>query len=321
MNDVYVHPLFNLQPIAFQSFSEWKGRWDSTRVLGEKFGLLHCVQIMECWPETRQDFVFFLLDVANGYRTGSPFHDWRGYGCNETNKALDAISRKAFDVLCVKLFAPGKEGYAPYWWWMLEKQETFDKLLSFCLPEAKNYMPPYEGEKVSHQTEVFGSFLEDFSQLGWTYDENEEGTRLRLIAARPQFIEILRRIRQLNWLNKPMRDFGREFPELDEPCLKKLRDMAFEESWRLPTEDCASDHFGSRKPKTLHEAILGGSAAAEILIMDSIRKKEKKRIAALYEESLRKREALERQQRLEEIRKAKAVLEKQEAQFALGSSS
>ncbi|OGZ79394.1 MAG: hypothetical protein A2528_03760 [Candidatus Staskawiczbacteria bacterium RIFOXYD2_FULL_37_9] len=330
MSEASKHPLEGLCPSDIQAFADWKSRWDGTPVLGEKLGLLHCLQVMKYWPDTRKQTVFFLLDIANGYRTGKPFHNWQGYNASEINEGLDMISKKAFDVLCVRLFAPTKNDYPSQWKWMLVTQETFEKLLQFCLPEAENYRLPYDGEQVSHQTEVFGRFLLEFSQLGWVHDfspsefsrnkdVNLAEIRARLIAARPQFMEILRYIRQLSRLNKPMRDFSNEFPELDGACLKKLKEMAFRASLNLPWQEVGATAY-FRKPETLHEAILGGSVAAEILVINSIRQKEKKRIHALYEESLHRRHELDRQQELERIRKAQAILEQQAAKLAANAA-
>ncbi len=314
------HPLANLFPSKFQSFDEWLARWNSTKVLGEKLGLLHCLQVTEYWLDKREQTAFFLLDVADGHRTGKPFHyNWREHDAKNTNKNREIISRKAFDVLCVKLFTAGKEGYPPLWWWMLSNQESFDKLLWFCRPEADNYDRPYKGEEVRHQTEVFGEFLQDFARLGWAYDgslyqyrhdENPEEIRARLVAARPQFIEILCYLRQLWWLNQPMSGFSTDFPELDRACLAKLKGIALGTDLPLPEQDINASSDCIRRPKTLHEAICGGSVAAEILVLHSIRQREQKRIAGLFEASRRRWQEAERQQKLRLVAKQQDALAK-----------
>jgi len=324
------HPLADLIPTCFQSFDEWLARWNSTTVLGERLGLLHCLQVMDYWPKEREQSVFFLLDVANGHLTGEPFRyrTWHDYYTGHINKNRETISRKAFDVLCVKLFASGKEGYPPLWWWTLAKQETFDKILQFCEPKAGNYDRPYDGKKGSHQAEVFGGFLQEFTRLGWAYNgrsrfyrddqtENVEEIEARMVVARPQFIEIINYLGQLNWLNRPMSDFGSGFPALDSACLAKLKDIAFRSELLLPQQDYHAS-IGRRKAKTLHEAIRGGSVAAEILVLHSIRRKVDRQCAALWEESRRKHDELERQAELAKIQKAIDALDIQATKLSGG---
>ncbi len=320
-----VHPLANFMPTSFQSFDDWLARWNSATVTQERLGLLHCMQTIEYWLEKTEQSVFFLLDVANGWETGNPFRCYhRHYNADDINKSREIISRKAFDVLCVKLFASGKQDYPPLWWWMLEKQETFDKLLNFCGPEARNYYKPFAGGQVSHQVEVYGSFLQEFSRLGWTYSRrsnrqgevaNEDEIRARLVAARPQFIDILRYLGQLNWLNRPMGCYGGDFPELDKPSISKLREIVFETELLLPPQDFHSPAEHSRKPKNLREAILGASVAAEVLVLNDIRLAERNRIKAAWRKSRRKHENMERISRLEKIEKAKRTLDEEAARL------
>ena len=316
------HPLANLYPTAFQSFDEWLARWNSTTVLWEKLGLLHCLQTMEYWLKGREQTVFFLLNVADGHRTTNPFYRHSDYISESGIEGCKAISRKAFDVLCAKLFNPGKENYPPLWWWMLEEQETFDKLLWFC--NSDNYSPPYDEKKVSHQTEIFGGFLREFSRLGWTYNPTQrsfdravdvENIRVRMIAARPRFIEILHWIRQLRWLNKPNSAFSSDFPELDQACLAKLREIAFREDLPLPARDINASSMVCSRPKTLREAICGGSIAAEIIVLHSIRRREQKRLAGLFEASRRRWQEAQRRDELRQVAQQQETLAKRAAEL------
>ncbi len=311
------HPLLEFVPTVFESFDEWMLRWQGTTVLAEKLGLLHC-----CTEEGRQycpEMVSFLLMVANHYDSEYRFtveseHSY--YGDNARNRRT--IARKAFDVLCLKFFKGKTDGHQPLWWWMLQpKHEAlFQKVLWFLqTDDYSNSSGYYRGiTPRDHHGEIFQKFLQDFAKLGWEFESlanryydgevGGEKTEKRMIATRPQFIEILRRLRILDWLNDK---------ELDEASIKRLTELALEQNMYLPRQEVCVDN--RRKPKTLAEAVLGGSVAAQVVVLHQIREKERKRINALYEASARERRRQNNQLELDRITEEKAFLERRAAEL------
>ena len=287
--------------------------------MAEKLGLLHSLTSKNGWWSEEPELVSLLLSVADGCADES-FVDVRNYhlyGPQTEAESRRSIAKKAFSVLCLKFFRSSERNREPLWWWMLQHEVLFQKVLWFlrlrsggsnrlcncnCICDSSS----------DHQQGIFRNFLREFSRLGWDFRCPESRRRLdekakrlvkqRLVAARPQLIDVLSELGELNWLN------GKDL-ELDVKSIEKLTEMALGNSLFLPPEK-VSDGFNSLgEPKNLEQAVLGGSVAAQVVLLHQIKEKERRRINALYEASERRRQERQRATELDNIEKVKKELD------------
>lgn len=324
------HPLLEFVPAIFNSFEEWLAKWNTATYLAEKLGLLHSLTIEKSWWNEER-LVSFLLGVADGCDDYCNFRvDKESGGYNNTYMIDNAekrknIAEKAFSVLCLKFFKDGAGNEKPLWWWMLENETLFRKVLWFLRLDDGYRRRLFNRHLIgtddsnNHQKEVFRVFVDKFARLGWKFhsmserhhdEKTDELVRNRLVASRPQFIEILYELGELNWLNGQ---------ELDTASLKKLTKLALDQDLNLPRTNVYDSSSSYRKPISLEEAVLGGSVAAQIVLLHRIRENEQKRINALYEESKRQQQSKERQLQLNEVEAQRRKLE-QKAKKLIESS-
>lgn len=312
------HPLMEFVPIVFNSFEEWLAKWNGTNYLAEKLGLLHSLTTKNGWW-LESELVSLLLSVADGYANESFVVDgsYNLYGGQPAEaESRKSIANKAFSVLCLKFFRKGKNE-EPLWWWMLEHEVLFQKVLWFLRPRPGGLNCLYNRGSVwdsssDHQQEIFRNFLRKFSRLGWDFhcpesrrhwDEKAmDLAKQRLVATRPQLIDVLRELGELNWLN------GRDM-ELDAESVKRLTEMALSDSLFLPPEKVSDGHNSLREPKDLEEAVLGGSVAAQIVLLHQIKENKRRCISILYEASVRQREDQQKAAELVDIEKERNELE------------
>ena len=172
------HPLMTFVPTAY-SLEEWMAKWKETKKLGDLLGLLHLLTTGEAqWWWKEAELVSLLLDIANGYDGGYDFHDRQEYDYNnEIARNRQKISEKAFGVLCAKFFNGGaRDGGHPLWWWILEHDVLFQKVLWFLRPDRKNYFDSsfYSDANIRHQQEMLREFMREFTRLGWKFSSMSE---------------------------------------------------------------------------------------------------------------------------------------------------
>lgn len=292
------HPLLAIKPRQHRSFEEWLAAWNvAGDQMGTRLGLLHEVTTNQnCWIPYRM--VRFLLDIADGHRDGGVLTS------REENARLDrseypelrqAIARKAFSVLYLKFFRCEKEGSRTYplWWSILHNDELCRKVLHFFRPESNGLrnLGRAAWRQNEHEREAVIGFLRSFCRLGWDtrefyelLNDVDDGVRKRLAALRPKFVEVLNELGELRWL---VEDTARE---LDTASLAKLKEIAFRKDLFFPHENITQS-TNRRRPRTLREAVLGGSEAAAVLLIYGVRKGERRKFHARYAKSHRESEA------------------------------
>lgn len=318
------HPLMEFVPIVFNSFEEWLARWNETNYLAEKLGLLHSLTTKNGWW-SKPELVLLLLSVADGY-TDESFSDDRNYDPYRQRTEAESrksIAKKAFSVLSLKFFQ-SERNEEPLWWWGLEHEVLFQKVLWFLRPRLGGLNRLYNCSCIcdsssDHQQGIFRNFLREFSRLGWNFrcpesrqrwdEKTRASVEQRLVAARPQFIDVLRELGELNWLN------GKDL-ELDAKSVKKLTEMALGDSLFLPLEKISDSFSSLRKPKNLEEAVLGGSIAAQIVLLHQIKEDKRRRISVLYEASVRQRQNQQRVAELDDIEKKRRELDERTKDLA-----
>ena len=318
------HPLLESSQDVFRSSEEWLTAWDEATFLAERLGLLHSLTTENGWWQN-SELVSLLLKIADGYGTEDSFitqseREFRNL-CSYTSamKNRQVIAEKAFLVLCLRFFGyDNKKSERPLWWWMLEDEVLFQRVLWFFrqekLGKARNCeILDWESPGTNHQKQIMKKFLRDFAHLGWeahsfSFAFTAEDEKInkpiwdRLTASRPNFINILYELRELDWLN---------VQELDIESLKKLAEIAMSNYYSFPPTI-----FGRgtsyRKPDSVEEAMFGGSVPAQIVLLYRIREKIRRRLNDQYEESRHQQEIRDRQQKLNDLEKQRRELERQE---------
>jgi len=184
---------------------------------------------------------------------------------------------------------------------MLRHDQLFQKTLWFIRPSdiggLYNEDRHSDDENSRYQRQVFMGFVRMFVQLGWELDwcrEAGEEAKQRVVAAQPQFIEVLQALHELDWLR------GKE---LDAACVAKLRDMVFREEDHLPSErDAREGRY--RKPASLEEAAtLLNSTPAWLLLEDQISERYRRGLDLRQRKAQRRADARLKEEKLEEIRR------------------
>lgn len=317
------HPLMEFVPTTINSSEEWLARWNGTPYLDERLGLLHSLTAKSGW-RAESNLVSLLLSVADGYAYDSTFASrssaFLGYN-KATVKNRKAIAEKAFSTLCLRFFKDDAESYEePSWWWMLKDEALFQKVLWFLRPSIWS-TSLHNGGRIcedsnDHQVGIFRTFVRKFAHLGWKFphskphwdEQTTKAVKQRLVAARPRLIDILLGLRELGWLNKQEID-------LDAQSIKKLTEIALSSNLPLPTTQASRTDDSYRKPKSLEEAVLGGSVAAEILLLHRVRQKERERIARQYKASERTYQKQQRALALDAIEKERKKLDDEARQL------
>ncbi len=289
-----IHPLMKFVPTDY-SIEEWLARWNETKHLADRLGLLHHLTTQDGWFQY-PELVSLLLDFADGYRCLSNFYNREEsyYHRHEIAKKRQVIAKKAFEVLCLRFFREGKDGGCPFWWWILKNEALFNKALWFLSVKDYNnrlrnldFHFDISSAEDRHQ-ETFRIFARRFARLGWDFPANchlDPVVGKRIVDSKPQFIDVLCALGELQWLNTQ---------DLDKACLDKLTKLALEQSIRLPQETVSDTRY-SRQPKSLEEAVLGCSVAAQVVLLYRIREREQNRIKATYEKSVRQKKETDRQ--------------------------
>ena len=310
------HPMLEFVPTILNSFEEWFDAWQQAKRLDQKLELLHTLTTDNGWWQ-QPELIFTLLDTADGFTCSSNFsNEWEidsGYGRHSSaSEKRQAIAKKAFTVLCTRFFRNGRSDYdEPAWWWMLENEVLFQKVLWFLRKEngrdhLRNRVNFNRDGALEHSEAVFCNFLRRFARLGWAYSwpqdcqrwdsQVNELVKQCISAVKPQLLAILDALGELRWLDN--RDLI-----LDNDTVTMLTGIALEESLHLP------DAY--RKPATLAEAILGGSVAARVVVLHKIKARERKRVEAQRQVAAERRREAERFAQLERIAADRVALKKQ----------
>lgn len=248
-------------------FASWLEKWNEVIDLDAALGLLHALMAPNrsdrFWENELQrvSLVNFLLDIADR---------WVGY----PSGPRDSLSHKALQVLCEKFFkfeegGPGCGSSRYFWDWILTREDVCEKILWFFRLEDESgsniyNCPRTHGYQNTSQGKVMAKFLFDFSASVWMMQDLERGKSLDIssqrrvwfVKMRPRIIDILIHLGRLDWLH------GKN---LDPASLLRLNAIAMGRKLSLPPNYVGVICF--RKPETLDEAVLGGSVAANTLVL------------------------------------------------------
>ena len=263
--EVQKNPLLEWSGASFYDFRSWLKAWHGSPSFAQRLGLLHWFTTKDGWTSWGNESVEFFMDIADGYSRANNF-SVRGDPPGDGYKRRQMLAKKAFSVLCARLFEPDKAlSGKPTWGWLLTWEALFKKALWFGRPGQHFFLHNLDlTDKEDRNQQTFRNFLADFAKLGWDFDwggysgEMHEKVQARLVAARPQFVEILQGLGMVEWLHNR---------ELDGPTLAKLKELVFQRENRMSSEDGGA----IRKPINIEEALRAGLGVARVLYLQEAR--------------------------------------------------
>ncbi|TSC63737.1 MAG: hypothetical protein G01um1014106_409 [Parcubacteria group bacterium Gr01-1014_106] len=308
------HPLQQKRLQSIASWSEWKKLWD-TEVHPERLiGLLHMgFDTRLDREDTVADRILFYLRVADGHAStiGTWEEDQQVFSLTAMGESVSwaeirqKVAQKAFSILCQRVFRNEKDRYAARmsWYGALTKDSCvlLDHVLAFFLPRElpKGRFDPWicnlPGNTDGHGFATVSSFLTELCLCGWRfpnlrkYIPEENLLMEELTKRRPQFIRVLAALQRFDLIAK-------EGLELDDACCEMLERIALGTEVYLPTEPTWEKKH--RLPKTLDEAVVGGSAAARCLLLHRMKLHEQERFDELRELASQQRDAAEKMEKL-----------------------
>ncbi|MDI6778086.1 MAG: hypothetical protein QMD77_02745 [Patescibacteria group bacterium] len=279
------HPLVYQSPVGIHSWEEWKEYWKRTDLPVEfRHSLLHFgFQAEANYPEDFIDQVKFYLSLADGYRWEDNFIDQKPenekfylqtcFGSLYPHEIRQLLARKTFDVLCTNLFKDVSKSWSaePSWAEKVCNEEILKVILHFFRTtpafDGRRFVnltcPPY---KMDNHEQTAAKFLLQLIELAWPVG----GASTQLLECWKHSMEMFERfyssfIGVLDGLRRLDILLAR-YKIINNVCLSKLEELAL-----------GQDEQGEQKFKTLEEANLAGSQAAEILILLRLKQKEHQR--------------------------------------------
>ncbi|KKP31748.1 MAG: hypothetical protein A2360_03270 [Candidatus Staskawiczbacteria bacterium RIFOXYB1_FULL_32_11] len=305
------HPLLELA-LFNESCEEAIAHWGDKNTMSHRLGTLQTVLTNKY---VGKESVLFLMELADGWRSSSNFRIFDESFGEERAKNRCKVAEKAFDVLCARFFGQEKDR-DPMWWWMLGDQEVFEKTLWFlrtnndrlCRCTLRNF----HADSEKPQTRTIGKFLTIFAELGWEYGRYDfrglyqDEVVERLISARPKLVDILSATNSLHWLLRQKK--------LDRATRQALKSLTFRYKLYLPRID-GSWGEEYHVPKTLQEALYGGSREAEVLLLYKSLQIQRRLFATTRREVVRAEREKERQVKLKQLEEQRRQLDEQESQL------
>lgn len=297
------HPLTAKNISCIGDWSHWKDIWKETSEVEILHSLLHFGFDVYTKSEEFAEKVAFYLELADGYRASynfnsSPDPKWQydietPFGRKKYPEVRQVLSHKAFQILCQKVFRDTrKSDYdLPSWLYIIFQKEIFEKIIWFFRLDEGGWI---ENSRLneSHLSEITEKFLVDLCKFIWSDNKNIERHREWLENMYPDFVEMLFGIRKLELLlDRECKFVTDEDGFVYKSIMDKLKELALK-------HEC---YFNGkrRKPINIHEAFYGGSQAAKIHILLSIKNAERKRLEEIQELENQKKEAEEKLKKLQ----------------------
>lgn len=296
------HPLVAKNISCIGDWSRWKEIWRETSEVEILHSLLHFGFDVYTRSEEFTEKVNFYLELADGYRASYNFNSssdpkWQcdletPFGRKKFPEVRQVLSQKAFQILSQKIFKDSsKDGGLPSWMHMVIRKEVLEKIIWFFRPDKDGWIENYPADE-SHLFEIVEKFLVDLCKIVWSDSKYIERYGEWLESMYPDLVEILYGIRKLDLL------FDRECQFItndDGFVLKSIMDKLEELALKYEF------YFNNkrRRPININEAYYGGSQAARIHILLSVKNAERKRLQKIWELETQKREAEEKLKKLQ----------------------
>lgn len=301
-----VHPLENKKINYLSGWPQWKEKWDKETQVEILHSLLHFgFEVDLEGSEEFIDRICLYFDIADRRFDfslhGTPndtYHYLKRFDrdIHDTDNFRQVLGQKAFQMLCQNVFKNTEKHdyYVPSWMRLATHPEIFPKILwFFCLDKDGRLLNLRSSDE--HNTEIAREFIQRFCVFAWECDEPpfdssrdlSDETREIFQQAKPAIIEILFGLHELDILLENHR-----YQRIDKKCLKKIEDLALRFELWLP-QVRRGDPL-TRKAKTIKEACLGHSQAAQVLLSLQTMQEEQSRLDLLSEAEEQRREAEEK---------------------------
>lgn len=295
-----LHPLRSRKLTLIGEWKDWRALWEAEPHAERLVELLHIGFRVPCrgCEDAEQRYLLY-LSLADGHtepigsweerRADTMSHTTFGHYQNWT-KIRQQIAQKAFKELCRSLFENTERPEAPPSWLhpLIRFSRVFDAVLTFFLP-VDTFEPTLRNlprERKGHDYETAAAFLRELSILAWkpgTLDDYgcNADQRKNFQERRPQFVRILAGLNELGCFMIRRNFIADRELELDERDCEMLGRIALGTEVHLPTEPDWTEK--RRLPQTLEEAAVGGSRAAQLLLITRVADQQRKRFAKLRE--------------------------------------
>jgi len=291
-----LHPLASEGIIPIASWIEFVAIWNDTPLAEFRHSLLHFgfnIQISN--SEEWRNRILFYMKYADGYEDFNEnfYFQERGTSTYVPNYSSfgerlgiedvrKQVARKAFDVLCERIFKDRREDKfrLQSWFETVSDPVIFEAVLNFFNPTEDGTPRNFPRNERDHKREIVRTFLFEFISIGWrgVHSDHEVSKEIltRFKAARPRFVEILCALRRPDYLLDVTSGFHRVEP-VDAESLAKLHEIAMNQKVPIPFER------ENRKPKTIEEAAASGSKSAIVYMVLKSREKEFERLRKISE--------------------------------------
>ncbi len=292
------HPLLETTLHTIGNWEDWLKLWNETPYLELRHSLLHFGFDVPC--EDPVSRILFYLSIADGWNEHPFDKEGRDHGLlhrpTPRMKKGD-LSRKAFEVLCLRRFKKTKEYNEERYnfGWMCEEQ-TLVAVLAFFYGidpyhydrEEKRLKNLERGDSDKHSA-FARDFLIDFIDWAWAYSEYDKKELVAMLTShRPDFLELLYGMRRLALFT----GYGMA---LDEASIAKLEELALGQKLYFQLERT------HRRPVTIEEAVYAGSPAAQLLTLYRVSREERERLEEIQRLESEQRDAERRLAQLKSI--------------------
>ena len=306
---LFTHPLF--QDGMFRSerisWREFMKRWVETKEARLLIELLHVGFdewiVVNDIKEVRQRICFY-LEVAYGYQAYSLFPGRSTYSYMFDPEIQSELALKAWGILCLKVFTDTRKKHErsrgnPSWFKLMEDEVILERILWFF--SNKDNIPDERKFENNHKARLCVEFLRRLAKCGWEKYTDRNGYQENpppcFIKARPQFIEILSDLGELDFLISASRGSVAD--------LKTLKRLAMD-------SDCWLYNDGrgeiSWEPETIEDSLCASNqrskvAARVYIILELTKRKRAERKQIKWAEWKKEQEKVH-QQKIEKAEKS-----------------
>lgn len=305
-----VHPLMEKEISFIGSWREWKELWGKTTQADILHSLLHFgFAVPVDGEEEWVDRILLYLNIADDHESygfvKGPIQEDRihqqilvgGEKIESFSQLRSVLSHKAFQMLCQNFLKDTKDGRyedVPSWVATIADPGVLEKILWFFrLDHEGNFINLRLYRSEDHHSAIAKEFIRGLCKFAWTCENSglwgregiREETKEILRKNRPNMIMLLCGLGRLDLL------LDIEKYELDKSCLQRLEELATSFDLYLPSNTSWMNE--RRIPRTIEEACLGDSQAAQVLLILRVKQAEKERFNKIRELNERRREAEE----------------------------
>jgi hypothetical protein len=269
-----VRSLIRTNDTVLTNWAEWMRQWEEATCASHRRGLLYDGFSVPTDGNESKDRINMYFRIADGwvldhhwfatqkdeeqYPIHLPFSVEEPSQKNYPWEIRQYHARKAFEVLCQRIFKDQKRFDFPSWVHVMTDFDVLNATLDFftaCIPGTgtlRNLPPSWAETRGDHHVEIAKKFLEDLVERWWdptSQDSKNDGLLSRPTHRLPQlrlkFIDALHAIGKTDLLYS-------RFRTLDDECLKRLEMLAL---------------LTIQQPRTIEAQVMRGSSTARSFLV------------------------------------------------------